>query len=293
MTKMALFLGCIVPNRYPGIEKATDLCLERLGIDCIELEDASCCPAPGVFRSFDKATWLTIAARNISLAEKLDRDILTICNGCYGSLNEANAQLKEQPQLRKKVNEHLRKIGFEFRGQIRIRHIIEFLSEEPGPEQIREMVTNPLSLRVAVHYGCHMIKPSEHRIIDSVERPHFFDELVEATGAESVDYADKNECCGAGGGVRSGLHEKSLEMAGYKLSIIDEAGIDCIVDACPFCHMQFDSGQAELNDLKGTEYRIPVLHYTQLLGLAFGYTPQDLGIDLNITVDENLTHLWS
>ena len=282
MTKLSLFLGCIIPNRYPGIEKATYLCLEKLGIDCSDLPGASCCPAPGVFRSFDKSTWLALASRNIVLSEELERDVLTICNGCYGSLIDANNELKENAALKKSTNVHLEKIGKKFNGSADVRHIVELLYDEFGPEKIKEMVTTPLNLRVALHYGCHLVKPSKERQLGSVERPTFFDELVEATGAESVDYPDKMACCGAGGGVRSALLEKSLEMVNHKFSRISDADVDCIVNACPFCHLQLDGGQAEVKEKFGLEYNIPVLHYTQLLGLAFGFSPEELGIDLNI-----------
>jgi len=286
MTKLSLFLGCIIPNRYPGIEKATNLCLEKLDIDCSNLPGASCCPAPGVFRSFDKPTWLALASRNIVLSEEMGRDVLTICNGCYGSLSDANNELKDNAELKSSTNAHLEKIGKEYRGSVNIRHIVEFLYGEFGPEMIREIVVNPLNLRVALHYGCHLVKPSADRQHGSVERPVFFDELVEATGAESVNYPDKMACCGAGGGVRSALLEKSLEMVNHKLSLIRDANVDCIVNACPFCHLQFDEGQAEVKEKFGLEYNIPILHYTQLLGLALGFSPEELGIDLNVVKND-------
>ncbi|MBN1134211.1 MAG: CoB--CoM heterodisulfide reductase subunit B [Methanosarcinaceae archaeon] len=281
MTKLSLFLGCIIPNRYPGIEKATKFCLDKLGIDCNDLKGASCCPAPGVFRSFDKTTWIALASRNIALSEELGRDVLTVCNGCYGSLADANHELKKDATLKKSTNAHLEKIGKEFKGTADVRHIVEFLYDELGPENIKEMVVNPLKLRVALHYGCHLVKPSNERNLGSVERPDFFDELIEAIGAESVDYSDKMACCGAGGGVRSGLHGTSLEMVNHKLSRIQEADVDCIVNACPFCHLQFDGGQVEIKDILGIDYSIPVLHYSQLLGLALGFSSQEMGIDLN------------
>ncbi|KAF5411050.1 MAG: CoB--CoM heterodisulfide reductase subunit B [Euryarchaeota archaeon] len=286
MNKLSLYLGCITPNRYPGIEKATKLCLDRLEIDYADLPGASCCPAPGVFRSFDKATWLALASRNIVLSEEMERDVLTICNGCYGSLVDANNELKDDPTLKKSTNAHLEKIGKKFKGTVAVRHIIELLYDEPGPEKIKELVTHPLDLRVALHYGCHLVKPSKERKLGSTEDPRFFDELVEATGAESVNYPDKMACCGAGGGVRSALLDKSLEMLEHKLSRIRDAGVDCIVNACPFCHLQFDGGQIEIKEKRGVEYNIPVLHYSQLLGLAFGYSPEELGIDLNLVTNE-------
>ncbi|ADI74325.1 CoB/CoM heterodisulfide reductase, subunit B [Methanohalobium evestigatum Z-7303] len=279
--KLSLFLGCIIPNRYPGIEKATKLCLDKLEIDWIDLPNASCCPAPGVFRSFDMNTWLAIAGRNISISEELERDILTICNGCYGSLADANNKLINSEKLKEETNNHLKQINKEFRGTIKIRHIIEYLYREFGPEDISERVEYPLNFNVALHYGCHLVKPSGERNLGNVERPEFFDELIESTGASSLDYPDKMECCGAGGGVRSALHDKALEITNHKLSQIKNRGVDCIVNACPFCHMQLDSGQAELREKFGVDYEIPVLHYTQLLGLAFGYTPAELGINLN------------
>lgn len=282
MKGLSLFLGCVIPNRYPGIEMATKLCLAKMDIDCVELKGASCCPAPGLFRSFDRTSWLALAARNIVLSEELDRDILTVCNGCYSTLADANHLLKDDKVLREQVNRHLEEVGREFKGNIEIRHIIEYLHRELGSEGIRKHVERPLDIRVAVHYGCHLLKPSRERDLGSFERPEFFDELIESLGATSVDYPDKTECCGAGGGVRSAMKEDSLKLAQHKLSRIKEAGVDCIVNACPFCHMQLDAGQEEIRQLTGIEYNIPVLHYTQLLGLALGFPPGMLGINLNV-----------
>jgi len=281
MTKLSLFLGCIVPNRYPGIENATKLCLQKLGVDACDLPGASCCPAPGVFKSFDKATWLALASRNIVISERMGRDILTVCNGCYGSLADANMELKKDPELRASTNSYLKEIGMEFKGTIEVRHIIEFLYREFGPEKLKDYITRPLDLKAALHYGCHLIKPSKDRNLGETESPVFFDELVEATGAKSVDYTDKMMCCGAGGGVRSGHVALSLEMLEHKLACIRQAGVDCIVNACPFCHLQFDRGQLAVNEKFGTDYSIPVLHYSQLLGLALGFSPGELGIEQN------------
>lgn len=292
MKPVSLFLGCIIPNRYPGIEKATKLVLTDLGVDWSELAGASCCPAPGVFRSFDKVTWLTLAARNIVLSERMNRDVLTICNGCFGSLADANFDLMHNPDEAKAVNRNLAEIGMEYSGTSAIRHIIEFLSKEIGAGRIKDAVTHPLDLKAAVHYGCHLIKPSKQRDLGSVEHPVFFDELVEATGATSVDYVDKMACCGAGGGVRSAVLEKSLEMADEKLIHIAQSGADCIVNACPFCHLQLDFGQVEISDKFGHEYTIPVLHYSQLLAVAMGHSPEDVGVNLNfITRQEFLDRL--
>ncbi|AKB56198.1 MULTISPECIES: CoB--CoM heterodisulfide reductase subunit B [Methanosarcina] len=281
MEKLSLFLGCIVPNRYPGIEKATKLCLQKLDIDVSDLPGASCCPAPGVFKSFDKATWLALASRNIVLSEKMSRDVLTVCNGCYGSLADANLELKKDPELKASTNNCLKEIGMEFKGTVEVRHIIEYLYKEFGPEALKEYITTPLDLKVALHYGCHLIKPSRDRNLGETEAPIFFDELVEATGAKSVDYTDKMMCCGAGGGVRSGHATESLEMLEHKLACIRQAGVDCIVNACPFCHLQFDRGQLAVNEKFEMDYSIPVLHYSQLLGLALGFSPSDLGIEQN------------
>ncbi|MDF1558202.1 MAG: CoB--CoM heterodisulfide reductase subunit B [ANME-2 cluster archaeon] len=283
MTKLSFFLGCIAPNRYPGIEASTQKTLNKLGVELDDLEGASCCPAPGVFRSFDKTTWLAMASRNITLSEELGDDILTICNGCFGSLTDANHMLKEDPELKDDVNTILSQIGREFKGTQDVRHIVEYLYQEIGADRIKEAVTNPLDLKVAVHYGCHLVKPSKERHLGSVENPTFFDELVEATGATSVDYEDKMACCGAGGGARTAVVDTTLKLVDKKLDNMEAAEVDCVVDACPFCHLQLDVGQTEIKKKFEKEHSMPVLHYSQLLGLAFGFTPEELGIDMNFT----------
>ena len=173
-----------------------------------------------------------------------------------------------------------KKIGRKYLGTIEVRHIIEFLYKDIGAKNLGKFIEKPLEVRAAVHYGCHLLKPTEDRKLGKAECPVFFDELVEATGAVSVPYEGKTSCCGAGGGVRSAMLETSLKMTEYKLERMKKAGADCIVDACPFCHLQYDAGQAELAKA-GRNYSLPVVHYNQLLGLAFGYTPEEVGLHLN------------
>jgi len=274
----AFFLGCMIPNRYPGIELATRNIAPALGIELKDMEGASCCPAPGVFKSFDRATWLALAARNLTIAESMGCDILNLCNGCYGTLKEANEILKTDSEQREKVNKILNDFKREFRGSIQVRHIAEVLYRDLGPEKLGEMVKRPLPLNVAVHYGCHLLRPTKYREIKSPERPRFLDEMVEALGAKSIPYRDKNLCCGAGGGLRTAALDVSLDIAKEKLQNIKNAGADLIVTPCGFCVFQFDRGQIEIKDRTGLFFNIPVLHYVQFLGLALGLPPEKLGV---------------
>ena len=278
--EIAYFLGCIMPNRYPGIEKATRILFDALDIDLVDMNGASCCPAPGVFGSFDEDTWATIAARNLTLAEDLGVDILTECNGCFGSLFEANHMLKEDEEKRAKINANLAEIGKEFKGTTNVKHLAQILRDDVGYEKLASLIEKPLDLNVAVHYGCHFLKPTEAiGIEDQAENPSILDDLVEITGAKSIDYKDKMMCCGAGGGLRARDIDVTASYTKEKLDHMSEAGVDAIIDVCPFCHMQFDQGQTEVNERYGTDFAIPVFHLAQLYGLAMGLSADDLTLD--------------
>ena len=278
--EIAFFVGCVAPLRYPGIESATRAVLDRLDVDVKELEGASCCPAPGVTRSFDSASWLTVAARNLALAERKGLDILTVCNGCFGTLFEAAYILAEQPEQLRKVNAILEKIGLAYTPHgVEVRHFAEYLSKDVGDAAIRRTFKRKLDMPVAVHYGCHFLKPSKIKQLDDPEHPTMVDKLVELTGARSVQYKDKEMCCGAGGGVRARHPETARAMSKAKLEAIRAAGAKAIIDVCPFCHLQFDQAQKEI----GEGYDIPVLHLAQLYGLAMGLDPKVLGFEAHAT----------
>ncbi len=278
----AYFLGCIMNNRYPGIEKSTRMLMDKLGVELLEMEGASCCPAPGVFGSFDKETWATIAARNITIAEDMGAEILTECNGCFGSLHEANGALKEDAEFKDKVNASLAEVNREYKGTTNVRHFAEVLYNDVGLDKISEVLEKDLNLDLAIHYGCHFLKPSDELQIDSSKNPKILDELVEITGAKSVPYKDKMMCCGAGGGLRTRDLEVTTSFTHEKLENMKAAGVDAIVDVCPFCHLQFDVGQKEVNKQYGTDFAIPVLHLAQLYGLAMGLSPEELTLDKQV-----------
>jgi len=276
-------------NRYPGIEKATRILFDELYIELKDMEGASCCPAPGVFGSFDRTTWASIAARNITIAEDMGMDILTECNGCFGSLYETNHLLHEDPEMKEKVNTVLAEANREYKGEVNVRHFAEILYNDVGLDKLSEAVEKPLNLNVAVHYGCHFLKPSAEINIDDPIQPTILDELVEITGAKSVPYKDKMMCCGAGGGVRSRDLDVTLSFTREKLQNMKEAGVDAIVNVCPFCHLQFDVGQTEVNKKYNEKWDIPVFHFAQLMGMAMGVSKENLTVDAHqICVDSAL-----
>ncbi|MCP4764131.1 MAG: CoB--CoM heterodisulfide reductase subunit B [archaeon] len=289
----SLYLGCVIPNRYPMTERATRTVLKELGIKIKDMEGASCCPAPGVFRSFDIPTWLTLGTRNLTIAEDNNADILSMCNGCYGTLLECNHTMKHNTKKRNEVNSHLAKINKEYKGTIKVKHLMEVLYKDLGLKTIQDVTTKKLGLKVAIHYGCHILKPAEIRPWDGeTEDPKFFDEMVEACGCESVDYKDKLMCCGAGGGVRAAVKEVAIDFTRHKLEQIRKAGADCIVVCCPFCQFQLDMGQKEVNatfkDMIGEPFHIPIFYYTQLMGLSMGLNPVDLGLIINKNFAEKM-----
>jgi heterodisulfide reductase subunit B len=273
MAKYAFFLGCIAPLRYPGIEKSTRVVCEHLGIELVDLTDASCCPAPGVIRAFSRKAWLAAAARNLALAEKMELDIVTICNGCFGSLFDAAHELNHNPELLAEVNAILAEIGMEYKGTTKVRHFAEVLYNEVGIEKLKESITKPLDYKVATFYGCHFLKPSKYKAIDDPEDAHVLDDLVEATGAQSMPRRQKMMCCGAGGGVRSALGDVAMKLTKQNLENMVEGGAEYIVDICPFCHLQFDTGEGELG------FSLPVLHLSQLYGIAMGMDAKELGLE--------------
>jgi len=279
MTKYAFFLGCIAPLRYPGIEKSTREVFKALGVELVDLEGANCCPAPGVIKSFSKATWLAAAARNLALAEKAGLDIVTICNGCYGSLFDAAHELHEDKNMLAEVNKILAEIGLKYSGETKVRHFAEVLYNDVGIEKIKKIVKKPADYKVAAFYGCHFLKPSKLKQVDDSENPHILDDLIEAVGAESTlrKKKAKTMCCGAGGGLRSQFGETALKFTKANLEIMKNAEAEMIVDVCPFCHLQFDAGQ------KDSGFAIPVLHLSQLYGIAMGMNAKDLGVTAHIT----------
>jgi len=276
--KIGFFLGCIMPMRYPGIESATREVLKSLGVEIVDLKGASCCPAPGVMRSFDQDTWLAIAARNLVIAQELGVDILTICNGCFDTLFESAHKLNNDEKAMKRINNILKDIGMEYKGKTRVRHLVEYLRNEIGVDAISARVKDngDKKLKGAVFYGCHFLKPSNVKKIDNPERPTIFDDIVEALDVESVDYKDKGSCCGAGGGVRARTPDVALKMTEENLINMKDADVEVIIDCCPFCHLQYDVGQVELK-----KYEIPVLHLSQLMGLKFGLDKEKLGLEVH------------
>lgn len=284
MHEYAFFLGCIAPNRYPGCEAAAIKTSRALGIELLPLKGASCCPAPGAFGAIDLRVWYAMAARNICLAEEMGKDITLICNGCYKSIYEVNERLKENDDLRDEVNEVLAEIDMEFKGSIEVYHLIELYYDPKicGVEKIRESVVHPLTgTKIAVHYGCHLLKPLKERRFTDSENPMWIEELVDALGAEPIQYRNKMQCCGAGGGVRGFDLAHSLDITNEKLINVTEAGADAITEVCPFCQLQYDRGQIEIKEKFGIEWNIPILHYNELLGLAQGMSPQELALDLH------------
>jgi len=273
--RYAFFLGCLIPAREPNYENSVRKIAPELGMELVEMEGANCC-APFSIQSVDYTSWLALAARNLSIAEEMGLDVLTLCNDCYESLLMTDTILKEDKETRDKVNEILADVGLQFKGKTNVKNLIDALYEDVGLEKVKNAVKEPFNgLRVAVQPGCHLTRP---------KRIHFgewmgvtaLDELVEATGARSIAYEKKEACCG--GPLRGINDEVASHVARQKLDVIKASGADCIVTICPFCYIELDMGQLEMKrhiHLDQEEYNLPVLHFAELLRMAMGMKLED------------------
>nr|MDO8046185.1 heterodisulfide reductase-related iron-sulfur binding cluster [Candidatus Baldrarchaeota archaeon] len=168
--RFAFFLGCTIPASQFHVEAAARKSFEKLGVELVDMEGATCCSDPEISRQFDENLWIHIAARNISIAEKLNANIMTICNGCFDTLNKVNESLKNDKELKDKVNRDLQTIGREFKGTVEVLHAIEVLHDEIGLDTISKAVVKPLkNLRVALQPGCRLYHDEEKRLVEMFE----------------------------------------------------------------------------------------------------------------------------
>jgi heterodisulfide reductase subunit B len=280
--KYALYLGCTAPVRAMNYELAVRNTAERLGIELVDINDFGCCGFP--VKSVHQETALLLAARNLALAEERGLDICAMCNSCTGTLAEANHRLSGAgaEALRKDVNEKLKAAtGHEYGGSVRVRHFARVLLEEVGLDRIQRAVAVDLSgLRLAAHYGCHFLRPSEaHDGFDDPENPQSLDRLIEALGPQSIPYEGRDLCCG--GGILGADEQTALELPHLKLERVAAAGADAMVVICPFCDIMYELQQRRIEKMYGTRYDLPVVFYPQLLGLAMGLSGQEVGLPLN------------
>ncbi len=277
--KFALYLGCTVPVRAQNYELSARVIARHFGIEFVDIPEFTCCGFP--IKSVNQRSSLVMAGRNLALAEKQGLDITTLCTACTGTMVEANHQLKHEPETLAEVNKILAAEGLEYKGTIEVRHFARVLYEDVGVERIREEVKVDLQeLAVGAHPGCHFFKPSEaFEGFDDPENPHIYDDLINATGARSNPYSEQELCCG--GAILGIRVDVAYAMAGRKLKSVVDSGSEAMILICPFCNVMYEQNQKKIEKELEQEYKLPVIYYTQLLGLALGYGPDELGFKIN------------
>jgi len=272
------FPGCSAEATAIGLGLSIQAISKPLDIELIELEDWTCCGSTP-YGSLDKPESIAVAARNLALAEKTGLDLVTPCSSCFITLHGANLELKHNLKLMEQVNGALAVVNLEYHGNVRVRHLTEVLVNDITPGAIASRVQQGLNgLKVAPYYGCQLVRPDYG--FDDPESPQSLDRLVESLGAEAVPYPLKNRCCG--GSLI--ISEESLAL-GLLHKLLDNAienGAQCITTPCPLCHINLDAYQSRVNSKFKTDYTLPVLFVTQLIGLALGIEAKALGLNTNI-----------
>ena len=276
--KFSIFLGCNIPVRLKQYETASRAVLRELGVELVDIEEFNCCGYP--LRNIDLKAFVLSSARNLALAERQNLDMITLCKCGYGTLRMADHLLKEDAALREEINAVLAKEGLKYGADIQIKHLLAVLFNDVGIEAIKKKIIRSYeNLKIATHYGCHALRPSNVVQFDDPVGPSLFDQLVEVTGAESVDWPTKLDCCG--GPLLGTNDELSLDFTEKKLADARRAGAQYLTTGCTFCQVQFDTVQMMMATEKGTNHHVPSILYPQLLGLCMGLDKDALKLESN------------
>ena len=270
-TRYLLFSGCLIPARLPFLERSSCFVLDRLGIRYERLPDPTCCVEPIGLRSLGYDTWLAATARMLSIAEKREAEILSLCNGCFMSLKEAQHRLKDE-SVREQVNGILAPTGVRYDGGARVRHFSEIIAETGSSMVRKEVIVPQERFKLAIHPGCHLTRPS--RVLQAEDRfePKMIAAIASWTGASVAHSDDWPQCCGGGlAGVDDRISNAVMEQ---NVTRFREDGANAILTPCPFCFVQYDIRQKS---------GMPVLYLAELLALAFGAKPEEIGLKYHKT----------
>lgn len=277
--KLAFFQGCNIPIRIEQYAVSAEAVLKKLGVALEIVEEFTCCGYP--VRNVDEKAYIIPSVRNMAIAEKKGLDIMVICNCCFASLQKARNVMANNPDLAAEVNALLAKDGLKYNGTVAVKHFLTVLYEDIGIEAIKKQLVNMVEeLNLSVIHGCHILRPREVTMFDDSFVPKITDELLAITGATSLDWRGKLECCGAAlAGLNSELSETLLQE---KVDGALAAGAEFITPVCSYCHLQFDTTQPHVR--QDNQEVLPVLLLPQLLGLCLGIDDKVLGLEQNSTI---------
>jgi heterodisulfide reductase subunit B len=274
--KFAVQRCCTTSVFLKEYESSTDLVLKKLGVEFLDIKEFNCCGYP--LKNVNFKAHVLASARNLALAEREKVHILTFCNCCYGTLKSANHDLKQNAALRDHINGSLEKEGLRYDGGVEVWHLLEVFYKYVGVENIKEkLVKSFKGVKIAAQYGCHLLRPSKILQFDDPLAPSIFEELVHITGAETVPWQMKLECCGSPlWGIEDDL---SMKLTEKKILDAKRAGADFLCAACPYCQIQFDRVQKIVYSNNGDG--LSSIVYTQLLALSMGVEGKTVGLPGN------------
>ncbi|MCI4363239.1 MAG: CoB--CoM heterodisulfide reductase iron-sulfur subunit B family protein [Thermoplasmata archaeon] len=273
--RLAYYPGCVAQESGKELDMATRWVANKLGIELVDFPNFSCCGS-GFVDEANLVLNVALNARNLSFAEKAGLDLLTVCSTCQGMLSLANKKL-ELPAIRGRVDAALGQLGLAYHGKTKVKHLLQVLTESFPPERLRPLVVRPLTgLKVGAFYGCHLLRPADELGWENGEDPHSFEDLLTALGAEPVLYRGRVMCCGFPIlFVKEGV---ANQIAGRQVEDAAAHGAHAMATPCPLCHISLDSFQNKAAKAVGHDLDMPIFHLPQLVGLALGATPDELGL---------------
>jgi succinate dehydrogenase / fumarate reductase cytochrome b subunit len=282
--RVAYWPGCVSRGFTPELHGSMAKVAPLLDLELVELDRAACCGA-GVIAEHNQELADTLNARTFALAQRVDGAelMMNICSTCQGAQSECQERLDANAEYRSHINEHLTDEGLSYEKGLTNKNFLWLLVEELGLDAVRSRVTRPLTdLKVGPFYGCYIVRPIERLGIDSVQRPRdrYLDMVIEALGGTVIEYAGSHKCCGFP--IITMNKDASLKQAGRHLGDAVDADADCLVTPCPLCHLNLDLQQPLAERTVGRELNMPVLHLPQLVGLALGLEPKELGMQRHV-----------
>ncbi len=267
--------GCSLKSSSMEFDISFQAVAAALGIGLDEIHDWNCCGASPAPHHRVESLGVLLSARNLHIAGATHDAVVAPCAGCYNRLKTAQFKLAGDEELREQTGEVL---GAEVRYEAEVLNIVQMLNREISPEALAEKAQGRLEgVKLAPYYGCLLTRPADILKFDNPRDPRSMEPLLGATGAETPFFAFKTECCGS----YMGLPRKEIVLTASRriIEVAVSSGFDALVTACPLCHQNLDLRQPQINKAFGTELRLPVLYFSQAIGLGLGIPPEELGID--------------